>query len=514
MDNLDEYLKSYWIQSTEDTQYPSLNKDITTPVAIIGGGIVGLTTAYLLKKKGIDVVILEASKIIQGSTAFTTAKVTSQHGLIYDKILTAKGHDLAMQYAMANESSIDFVENTINELNIQCDFERMPAYVYTNDDNYVSKIEKEFKAASSLGIKASLTDTLPLNIPIKKALVFENQGQFHPRKYLLALSKDFVSKGGEIYENTEVQEVISGEKNIVLTTRNGFKVTASKVIISSHFPCYDGLGLYLARLKPERSYIVATTIKETFPKGMFINAENPTRSLRYHNDNGKQLVLVGGESHKVAHGDDFSVHYDNLEKFAKEVFTVEDFSYRWSNQDYKTIDDIPYIGRLSLSTENIFVATGFAKWGMTNGTTAARILADKILGEKNPYEEVFNPSRSLTLNSLKNIVKENFDVAKELVLGKLKSSENIETLGVEEGRVVTIDGNKYGAYKDNMGLLHIVDITCTHLGCELKWNDAEKSWDCPCHGSRFTYDGDILNGPATHRLNHYMEKENKIDPNL
>jgi Rieske Fe-S protein len=301
---------------------------------------------------------------------------------------------------------------------------------------------------------------------------------------------------------------------IKIIASNGKTVLAPKVIIASHFPCYDGMGLYLTRLKPQRSYVVAASIKETFPEGMFINAEDPGRSLRVQQDGANQLVLVGGEGHKTAHGDCFDVHYDNLEKFAQSIFSVKEVLYKWSTQDYITLDKVPYVGNLTSKEENIYVATGFGEWGMTNGTAAARLLTDKVLGKTNPFEEVYNPSRPFTGTAYQKLFTENFDVAKELILGKLKSGDDEIHMKCGEGKIIELDGKKYGAYKDAKRNMHIVDITCTHVGCELKWNDAEKSWDCPCHGSRFTYDGEILEGPATHKLNHYKEGTNKIDPNL
>lgn len=508
-----EYLKSYWIASTKGTNYPPLKEDIKVEVAIVGGGIVGITAGYLLSMQGVKTAVLEASKILQGATGFTTAKVTSQHSLTYDKMINSMGIERTKQYAEANEASIGFIEKTIKDLSIECDFEKMPAGVYTNDDKYAKDIEKELEAVSILGIKAKIVDKLPVNILIKSALIFENQAQFHPRKYLMPMAEKIIKAGNNIYESTEVFEVEPGN-SIKLVTTNGRKVTAEKVIICSHFPCYDGGGLYLTRLRPERSYALGVHIKEEFPKIMLINAEDPTRSLRYQMDGEKQLVLVGGENHKVAHGEDFEVHYDNLEKFARGTFTVEDIPYRWSLQDYITVDTIPYVGKLMSSKENIYVATGFRKWGMTNGTAAARMLVDEILGVDNPWKEAFDPTRKFTAKAYGKLFTENFDVAKELIIGKLKSGEKDINLEKGEGKVVELDGHKYGAYRDDDGKLHIVNITCTHVGCELKWNDAEKSWDCPCHGSRFTYDGEILDGPATHRLNHYKEEKNKVDWNL
>ncbi|SHJ91775.1 Glycine/D-amino acid oxidase [Clostridium cavendishii DSM 21758] len=511
--NIQEYLKSYWILSTPETNYPSLTEDIKVDVAIIGGGIVGINVAYLLKKQGIKVAILEASRIIQGATGFTTAKITSQHHLIYHKIINSMGLDFAREYADANQSSIEFINEMIKELNIECDFERVPAYMYTNSDNYISKIEKEAEAALKVGIKSNCVDKLPLDLNIKKALVFENQAQFHPRKYLLPIAQKIPGDGSYIFENTRVMEVEKGNLVTVITS-NGKKVKAPKVIIASHFPCYDGMGLYLARLRPQRSYVIAANIKEKFPKGMFINAEDPGRSLRSQTDGENQLVLIGGEGHKTAHGESSYKHYDNLKEFAESIFNVNSILYKWSTQDYITIDNVPYVGKITSSEENIYVATGFAEWGMTNGVAAARILADKILGRDNPWKEVFNPSRTFTQNAYKNLFSENFDVAKELIIGKIKAGENGIHIEAGEGKIVTLNGTKYGAYKDYDDILHIVDITCTHVGCELKWNDVEKSWDCPCHGSRFNYDGEILEGPATHKLNHYKEGKNKIDLNL
>jgi len=508
-----EYLKSYWIQSTKQTNYPTLEEDINAEVAIIGGGIVGITTGYLLKKQGVKVCLIESGRIVQGATGFTTAKITSQHHLIYDKIINSFGLEYAQQYASANEESISFIENLVKELDIDCDLSSLPSYMYTTDENYIIKIEREIKAAIKLGIKASFVDKLPINLDIKGGVVFSNQAQFHPRKYLLNLAEKIQGDGSHIFENTEAMEIIPGANNTILTNK-GKKITASKVVIASHFPCYDGLGLYLTRLKPQRSYVLAGKVKEHFPEAMFINAEEPGRSLRYQKYGENQLILFGGEGHKTAHGESYNYHYENLETFAKSLFEVENILFKWSTQDYITLDNIPYVGKLTSSKENIYVATGFGEWGMTNGTAAARILTDKLLGKDNPWQEVYNPSRRFTASAYKNLLVENFDVAKELLVGKISSGEIGININPGEGEVVQLEGGKYGAYRDVENILHIVDITCTHVGCELKWNDAEKSWDCPCHGSRFTYDGEILEGPATHKLNYYKQNKNKIDLNL
>lgn len=512
--HLEEYLRSYWIKSTERTNYPTLEDDIYVDVAIIGGGIVGVTSAFLLKQHGVRVALIDANRIGEGATGFTTAKITSQHHFIYDKLINTKGTYFAKQYADANEKAISFIEFMTREYNIDCDFERLPAYMYTRDENYLEAIDKEAEAALRLGISARTITNMPLDINIKSAVMFENQAQFHPRKYILSLAKEIPGDGSYIFENSPVVD-IDNRKPVEVITRSGKMVVAPKVIIASHFPCYDGMGFYLARLRPQRSYAVGIETEELFPKATFINAESPGRSLRAHTyDGNKQIVIIGGDGHKVAHGDSFEHHYDNLLKFARSNFRIENILYKWSTQDYITLDSVPYIGNLTQSKDNIYVATGLGLWGMTNGTTAARILVDKILNRDNPWEEIFSPSRDLDTTAYKSILVENTDVAKELLISKLKSEDHAITLAKGEGKVVKLHGNKYGAYRDDEDKVHLVDITCTHVGCELKWNDGEKSWDCPCHGSRFSYDGEILEGPAVNKLHHYKEGSNKIEINL
>ncbi len=485
----------YWIASTDITNYPALEEDITADVAIIGGGMAGIVTAWLLVEKGLRVVIIDADRIISGTSGHTTAKITSQHALIYDNIKTKLGEEMAKQYVEANETAIKIISDLVEKNNIDCDFQRTDAYVYTQEDKYVEKILREIEAASSLGIEAEYRDKIDLPIEIKVAECFRNQAQFHPRKFLLALADKFVERGGQIFENTRAVDVQEGSKAVVLT-ENGKKVTAENVILASHYPFYDKPGLYFTRLYPERSYILCIKIKDSYPGGMYISAEDPGRSLRSVPSGEGELILVGGEHHKTGHGDNMAKHYENLLQFADRVFEVEDVLYRWSAQDYTTADEIPYAGRLTSKTPNIYVATGFRKWGMTNSVAAARVISDLITTGNSSWHDVYNPSRFTPAASAKNFIVENADVAKQLITGKLAPvPEDIE-LEPGEGKIVEIRSEKAGAFRDENGQLHLVDTTCTHLGCELVWNSAERTWDCPCHGSRFSYEGDIVEGPA------------------
>jgi glycine/D-amino acid oxidase-like deaminating enzyme/nitrite reductase/ring-hydroxylating ferredoxin subunit len=499
----------YWIASTSQTDYPELNKDIDVDVAIIGGGIVGITSAYQLQNEGVKVAVIEADRILQGTTGHSTAKITSQHSLIYARLKNQMGEELAQQYAESNERAIHLIADTVNENKIDCDFSWRSAYVYTQSDKYVQDIQDEVEAASSLGIKAYYLEEIPLPFEIKAAERFDNQAQFHPVKYLQALAAKITESGGYIFEQTEA---INIEDNGVpqVITRKGNKVRANKVIIASHYPFFDGGGLFFSRIYQEKSYIVAVKIKEQFPEGMFITAEGPGRSLRSQSYEDGELVLLAGEHHKTGYGNDTNVHYQNLIDFGKSNFQVQDILYRWSTQDCMTIDGVPYIGNLTPRSPNLYLATGFGKWGISNGTAAGMILSDLITHGESPWAEVYNPYR-FKLSSLKTFVWQNVDVAKSLVAGKLERlPEDIE-IKTGEAQVIGVDGERVGAYRDEQGKLHMIDTTCTHLGCELQWNDGERSWDCPCHGSRFSYEGDIVEGPAINRLHHLEQGPNEVE---
>lgn len=491
--------QSYWMASTPQPAYPTLDEDINVDVAIIGGGIVGISTAYMLCMQGVKTAILEADRILQGTTGHTTAKITSQHGLIYNKIKSQMSEEFARQYSDANESAIRMIEKIAKENDIECDFVPQSAYDYTLMDKYVDKISDEVKTASSLGIKATYLVELPLPFAVKAAVRFDNQAQFHPRKFLLPLAKILVDKGSQIFEHSRIVD-IEESGNYVLTTGNGKKVTSDKIILASHYPCYNKSGLYFTRIYTERSYAIAIKAREKYPGGMYITAEEPGRSLRSQMTGHGELILVGGEHHKTGQGEDTRRHYEALIDFANENFTVEDIPWRWSTQDCMTLDDVPYVGHFNARTNNMYIATGYGKWGMTNSIASAMILRDLIIDGSSPWQDVYNPSRQTITASAKHFIVENLNVAEKLIEGKLSPLPTDADIKPGEGKVIKANDQRAGAFRDEQGTLHVVDTTCTHMGCELTWNSAEKSWDCPCHGSRFTYEGDVVEGPALRPL--------------
>lgn len=491
---------SYWMDSTPGTNYPALEEDIKAHIVVIGGGISGISCAYLLSKEGEKPVILEADGILQGTTGHTTAKVTSQHDLIYNKIKNQMSYEFALEYAEANESAIRLIESISNELNIDCDFQIESAYIFTNMEENLHKIKDEADTAAALGIKASVTDKIPFNIPIKAALRFDNQAQFHPRKYLLKLAEEIVKNGSSIYEHTRAVHMEQYGRGYIITTNSGRKISADIVIIASHYPFYNKQCGYFTRIYTDRSYVLAVKAKEQYPGGMYLSYENPGRSLRSIRTDHGELIMVGGESHKTGQGQDTLNHYKALTEFADNIFTVEDIPYRWSAQDCMTMDDVPYTGHYSSDTPNLYIATGFKKWGMTNAVASAVILKDLILKGESPWQDVYNPSRSTISAQAKNFIVENFNVAGQLINGKLPSLPEDSEINPGEGKVILKYGERTGAYKDEKGDVHFVNTTCTHMGCELNWNSAERTWDCPCHGSRFSIDGDIAEGPAVRPL--------------
>lgn len=514
IDMLPEVPSSFWMDSTSGTDYPTLDEDIAVDTAIIGGGIAGITTAYLLKEAGVSVAVLDADRILQGTTAHTTSKLISQHAIIYSKIKKQMSAELAQQYADANNYAIDLVEQISKEQNIDCDFTRLPAYTFTESDQYIKQIEDEVEIARILGLKASFQQDIPLPFRVKAAMRFDNQAQFHCLKFLKELARRIPDRESHIFENTKAVNIQEGNP-LTVVTETGKKVKASHVVIASHFPFFDGGGFYFSRIYLERSYVVAATIAEEFPEAHFISAEDPGRSLRYTPSQYGRLILFGGEHHKTGHGTDTNKHYKNLIDFANQYYQVEKIYYRWSTHDCVTTDGVPYVGNLTSRSPNIYVATGFGKWGMTNGIASAKIISDLITTGDNPWAQVYNPSRFITSGSaLKTFVGINLSVAEKYITGKLERGEADADIKKGEARVIDIEGQRIGAYRDADGVLHMVDTTCTHLGCEVNWNDAEKSWDCPCHGSRFTYEGEIIEGPAINKLQHVKGESNQVEARI
>jgi glycine/D-amino acid oxidase-like deaminating enzyme/nitrite reductase/ring-hydroxylating ferredoxin subunit len=485
---------SLWLATTPTTAFPALQGSVMVDVAVVGAGIAGLTAATLLKQAGKTVAVIEAKRIVESVTGHTTAKVTSQHNLIYDYLISHFGEDKARAYAEANQAAIEQIASFITEKKIACDFIRTPAYTYTESSDDVERIEAEVTAALKIGLPAAFTDRTPLPFPIKAAIRFDDQAQFHPRKYLLALAQDIPGVGSHIFEETRVLDISEGEPCQITTDRG--TLTARDVIIASHFPIHDK-GFYFARMSPHRSYVLAVRLEGSVPAGMFISTE-PTHSMRSQPVADGELFFVGGEGHKTGQGGDTVARYLRLEQWARERFAVKSVEYRWSTQDNGTFDRVPYIGGATPFSQHLLVATGFGGWGMTNGTVAGMLLRDFIMKRENPWAAVYDPNR-FKLESVPQMIQEGLNAATHFIGDRIIRTSP-EEIALGEGAVVQTNDGKVAMYRAEDGTVHAVSPVCTHMGCIVGWNAAEKSWDCPCHGSRFDTDGRVIQGPAINDL--------------
>ena len=489
---------SLWIATTPETNYPQVPENLTVDVAVLGGGITGIATAYLLKQAGATVAVVEAGRIVKSVTGNTTAKITSLHNLIYDHLISQFGEEQAQRYANAQETAKEKIASLVGDLNIDCDFRRTAAYTYTDVEDQLDQIKAEVEAATKLGLPASYVETTELPFEIKGAVKLDNQAQFHPRKYLLALAEKVVGDGSHIFEETRAFD-IEDEEPCTIRTSGGI-IRAKSVVISTHFPYHDP-NIYFAAMYPKRSYVLGCRLNGPVPEGMYISAGDPHHSIRNNPYEDGEILMIGGENHKTGQGGDTSERYRRLEEWARANFDIRSIEYRWSTQDNNTIDKVPYIGKLSSGSKHLYVATGFGGWGMTNSHVAAMLLSDMILGRENPWAEVFDPSRFKPITSAKDFITENLNVAKEFMADRI-STPKLDDVALPrgQGEVVESNGERVAVYVDDRGTTYACSAVCTHLGCIVHWNGAEKSWDCPCHGSRFNYDGKVIQGPANKDL--------------
>ncbi len=498
--------KSYWLEHRVPS-FPPMIEDEKTEVGVIGGGIVGILTAYHLAKAGKKVVLVEGNQFLRGVTGHTTAKISAQHGLIYGHLLSTFGKEEARLYYEANLEGRDIIYDIAQRLAIDCGLEEKDAVVFASSAKAVKKIEAEARAYETLEIDGVLSygNLAELSFPVDAALSMRHQAQFHPVQFLSPLLEEIEKLGGVVYEQTRAVQISKDET--IVHMENGAQLTCDSIVIATHYPFNDFNGLYFSKLSIERSYALAAKTKGPIPQAMYLSVDSPSRSLRPVTDaNGEDWLLIGGDNHQTGKSKaPTQTHFEHLEAFGRKWFGLEEAPYRWSAQDMTTLDQVPYIGQMTASSENIYVATGFNKWGMAIGALAGRLITDLILEKPNRYTDLFDPTRSkVKIADLKAFAKKNTAVAKDIVTTKTqRPALTPEDLAFDEGGLVFVDGKKAGGYRDPEGEVHLVKTTCTHMGCGLRWNNAERSWDCACHGSRFSYKGEVLNGPAVKPLERF-----------
>jgi glycine/D-amino acid oxidase-like deaminating enzyme/nitrite reductase/ring-hydroxylating ferredoxin subunit len=487
--------QSLWLTADRAGPYPPLEGDLSADVAVIGAGITGLVTAALLQRAGLDVVVVDQHGVGTGVTGHTTAKVSSLHGLTYASLRSKVGEHAARAYGAANERGIEVIERLAGEHSISCDWRRRANYTYAASEGDRDKVEREAAAALDAGLPASFVEDVPLPYPTHGAVRFHDQAEFQPYRFLAGLADALVAGGARIFEHTRAHRLHDGSPCRVETDRG--TISAGHAVVANHFPFTDR-ALLFARMHPERSYCLAARIDGAPPNGMFISASSPTRSIRSYPLDGEEVLIVGGEGHKVGQGGRHGARYRALAAFAESHWTVSEVLYRWSSQDNMPADGLPFVGKLTPRSRASYTATGFRKWGLAMGAASGEMLTDAVLGRDNEWLSVFDPNRLHPLASAKDLTTENANVAFHFFADRLtkRAGDSTDELAPGEGKVVSRHGRQVALSKDDEGKVHAVSARCTHLGCIVSWNDAERSWDCPCHGSRFAVDGTVLEGPA------------------
>lgn len=489
---------SLWLDRPEGRRYPAPGREQSFDVAVAGGGIAGLITALLLAREGLSVAVLEANRIGHGVTGATTAKVSALQQTVCSQVRRHHGDEIAGVYARASLAGVERIAALVDELAIDCDLERREAMTYAAEAGEVEAVHAEAEAVGLGGLNVKLSDDADLPFRVHAAALLPNQVQLQPLKLCEGLAAAIDSQpGSAVFEDARVLSVSTGSPCRV-ETPNG-AVTADRVVVATHYPVLDR-GLYFARLEAQRSYCVAARAPGLEPLAMAISAGSPTRSIRAHGDH----LIVGGEGHAAGSREATPSRFAALEEFAARHWEVEALTHRWSAQDPIPYDHLPMIGPYIPREDRLFVTTGYMKWGLSTAAFGAELLRDRLTGRDNDWTSVFDPNR-LSLRSAPGVAKLGAKFTVDMVADRLRPGEvaSAAEVGTDEGRVVR-DGHRLrGVYRDPDGAAHEVSLRCTHLGCLLRFNAAERSWDCPCHGSRFDVDGAVLEGPATKPLEEF-----------
>ena len=490
-------MNSIWLETFKyNKTFEKLNQNISCDVCIIGAGIFGLTCAYYLTKQGFNVAVLDRDDIGTKATGHTTAKITSQHGLIYKHLIDDYGLHFAKSYLYANQKAIDNIKEIIDTENISCDFNFENHCVYTTNAKDLKSIQDEINAVNSLDFNCEFVTKTGLPFDILGGICFKNQAQFHPYKYLCGLCNS-ISGRAKIFTHTTICDVKNNGSFYTSYSDNNYKIESKFVIMASHYPFINIPGFYFSKMYQSTSYLIAIETNKTLFKGMYLSASDPIFSFRTAKFGNKNFLLIGGADHKTGESHDFSTTYGVLENIAKKYYPDCKILYHWNTRDCITLDKIPYIGLYSSNLPNFYIGTGFNKWGMTSSNVAGNIIVDMINGKENPYSFVFDSTRIKPIKNadeFKNVIVQS---SKSLILDKIKRSDlQLDNIAPNSGGIIEVNGQKVGIYKSQDNKFFAVNPICTHLGCLLSWNNIDKTWDCPCHGSRFDYTGKSLYDPS------------------
>lgn len=495
------FTHSLWNSFSATTDFPTLLEDLEVDVAIIGGGITGITTAQVLSEAGLQVAVLEARKVGGGTTAHSTGNLYVTVDQTLSSLQSKYDNKTIRKIVSSRQDAMDLIADNVDRFSIDCDFKRVPWFMYAQSEAKTEQIEQELETAKEAGVvmEQAIKDDIPFHM--SKGVKLGGQAQFNPMRYVQGLAASIENTNCQIYENSRVTDIEEERGHVKLKTLN-CTIRAKHCFHATHTP--KGVEVqYHTVLGPYREYGIAARLEAgTYPEGIFwrFNPKGEKVSFRSYTRGDQQFIIAVGEPHKVGQSTDNQKHLDNLEAFLRDYFELAEVTHRWGGQHYKPADKLPYIGRKTKDSP-IFIATGFSTDGLIYGTLSAMLIRDQIIGKDNLYSELYAASRFTPLKSAKDFLKENLDVAAQYLsdlpfLGKA----GLESLEIGEGKIIQKDGHKVAASRNELGELQLHSAYCTHLSCVVHWNNAEKTWDCPCHGSRFDTDGTVLEGPALHPL--------------
>ncbi len=468
-------------------------------VAIVGAGITGCSTAYELAKAGLECLLIEARNIGFGTTGGTTAHLNTILDHTYPEIIQHFDEGTALQLATALGRALKRVDENVKQLGLAGIHTWKDALLFSQDKKQTSMLEEIHDATLKAGVMVSWNDALPIERTYEKVLRIAGQAQIHPLRYIIALTEEFQRMGGTLLEGCRMTGYDGGDIITIHTSAGEFK--AKNIIHATHIPM--GINLLHFRCAPYRSYALAARTHDNMPlQELIYDMEDPYHYYRSQQIDGRDLLIIGGEDHKTGHSEDHMEHLRRLTDHARNVFNISEVTHRWSSQYFETTDGLPYIGTLPGHGDNVQVATGFSGNGITLGVVASLAFTDRLVHGNNELTSLFDPKRVSPVAGFTDFVKENADVVGHMLSKPFlyQDLSSLNDLPLDQGKLVDLDGRKVGIYKDRNGDAHVIDPVCPHAKCTVKWNDAERTWDCPCHGSRFNMDGSLLTGPSTHDL--------------
>ena len=490
---------SLWQDSVNEFESAGkINTSALYDVVIVGGGITGISTALLLQNAGMNCLLLEAHNLCFGTTGGTTAHINTLLDVPYSTIEKNFNKEKSKLMASSIKEAVNLIHDNINKYSIDCDYKNAAAILFAQDDKQKDELEKISKATNDAGIENNFVEEISIPTSFLKAIKIPGQAKFNPVRYVYALAEQFEKAGGTIVQECRVLSADEND-NMSIETSKG-KCRSKFLIYATHIP--PGVNLLHFRCMPYRSYAMAVTLKNNaYPGDLVYDMYDPYHYYRTQEIDGQEYFIVGGYDHKTAHEDNQEYCFLKLESHIRKHFDIDKVEYKWSSQFYESPDGLPYIGQLP-GHEKIYVATGYGGNGMPYSHVAALSLKRIICNEENPYQELYDPNRLKPVAGFSNFVSHNADVVKQFA-SKFFSGEDLKELGelaTNEGKIVKYKDEKLAIFKDENGVVHALSPICTHVGCEVKWNNAEQSWDCPCHGARYSYDGRVMTGPAVKNL--------------